>query len=57
MDNTEGVWAVWKRGNYGDREIVSVHATELDALRELNGRQDYDAEAAVFLEFGARWDE
>lgn len=57
MDNTEGVWAVWKRGNYGDREIVSVQATELDALRELNGRQDYDAEAAVFLEFGARWDE
>lgn len=52
-----GAWVVWKKGNYGEREIVSVHGTELDALRVLNGRQDYDAEAAVFLEFGKRWDE
>lgn len=57
MENENGVWVVWKRGNYGSREIVSVHATELDALRELNKRQDYDAEGAVFLEYGERWDE
>lgn len=51
------MWVVWKLYNYGHREIVSVHGTELDALRELNGEQDYDAEGTVFLAFGERRDE
>ena len=57
MEHQNGAWVVWKLDNYSNREIVSVHATELDALRELNKRQDYDAEGAVFLEYGERWDE
>lgn len=49
MGNENGVWVVWKRDNEYKRELVTVHATELEALRELNGKQDYDAEGAEIV--------
>lgn len=47
-DETEGVWALID-SDYGE-SITSVYSTELDALRELNGR-GYGRVA--FVPFGA----
>lgn len=38
-----GCWIVWSEGNYcgsGSLHVVSIHATELDALREAVGEPD-----------------